>query len=348
LREAFAVFEGIVESREPHAEKGRAESGEEYAYHGWRITLRTQRVYKGPNHATIVVHTGSGGGDCGYPLQPNQRYLVYAYGESADDLGIGICSRTAPLENAGADLRFLRGEPPTEEDLLTPSERRRMEENPGLKNSGATICGRVRRADNQPLAERSVAFLWPATRSGGPDRQNRVYRMLDAEGSFRFRMLEPGAYYLGASEYVPRDEANPYRYQALYPGTQSFGSAGRIDLQPRSSRCPVELVLEAVPLHTLAIRVNLATGGRLPEGISLTIQSMDETPFPVNADGFPDEDGIVRFKNIPAGRYLIQFDSYSEDARRVEAANFEIDVPAGGSEEAVTLYPRRVGGKKPN
>jgi hypothetical protein len=53
----------------------------------------------------VVVYTGWGGGDCGYEFQVGSSYLVYAGGQT--DLGTSICSRTADLGHAQADLAVL-------------------------------------------------------------------------------------------------------------------------------------------------------------------------------------------------------------------------------------------------
>lgn len=56
-------------------------------------------IFKGAGHVggpkerpRITVHTGSGGGDCGYSFSLGAFYLVYAHGETS--LDTSICSRT--------------------------------------------------------------------------------------------------------------------------------------------------------------------------------------------------------------------------------------------------------------
>jgi hypothetical protein len=55
----------------------------------------------------VVVFTGSGGGDCGFPFRRGESYLVYASANTDGWLGTGICGRTAELSRAAADLREL-------------------------------------------------------------------------------------------------------------------------------------------------------------------------------------------------------------------------------------------------
>lgn len=74
------------------------------------VTLRVDRAWKGAESGIVVVLTGSGGGDCGFPFERGESYLVYAHGRPGELLQTGICGRTAELSRAAADLRDL-GEP---------------------------------------------------------------------------------------------------------------------------------------------------------------------------------------------------------------------------------------------
>ena len=80
------------------------------------VTLRVIEAFKGAKAKTVTIHTGSGGGDCGFPFVLFQSYLVYANG-TANDLGTNICSRTKGVGKASlelSELRKLRG--PVSED----------------------------------------------------------------------------------------------------------------------------------------------------------------------------------------------------------------------------------------
>jgi hypothetical protein len=75
-----------------------------------RVMLRVDRAWKGVEAETVTVLTGWGGGDCGFPFERGESYLVYAHGRPGEVLGTGICGRTAELSRAAADVRAL-GEP---------------------------------------------------------------------------------------------------------------------------------------------------------------------------------------------------------------------------------------------
>lgn len=71
------------------------------------VTLQVDRAWKGVESSTVVVMTGMGGGDCGFPFQPGKSYLVYANRGHDGALGTDICGRTAPAAYARADLAAL-------------------------------------------------------------------------------------------------------------------------------------------------------------------------------------------------------------------------------------------------
>jgi Carboxypeptidase regulatory-like domain len=56
----------------------------------------------------VEIRTGTGGGDCGYPFQRTQSYVVYAHENEDGQLVASICSRTAAVDRAQADLAYLR------------------------------------------------------------------------------------------------------------------------------------------------------------------------------------------------------------------------------------------------
>ena len=99
VEQAEAVFSGVVLSTSGERDPAQPER--------WpvEVTLQVTRRWKGPSADTLVVRTGEGGGDCGYPFQVGAEYLVYASGK--DVLYTGICHRTRLVLTAGEDLDVL-------------------------------------------------------------------------------------------------------------------------------------------------------------------------------------------------------------------------------------------------
>jgi hypothetical protein len=106
-RHSSIVFAGVVESiqdmgRDIHSGPGW---GPRY---GRRVTFRTMQWWKGDEQPhTIEIWTGYGGGDCGYPVEAGQSFLVYAYRTNENRFTMGICSRNAALVCAMRDLEQL-------------------------------------------------------------------------------------------------------------------------------------------------------------------------------------------------------------------------------------------------
>jgi hypothetical protein len=81
---------------------------------GFTIFFKVTTSWKGVEKSLISVSTGRGGGDCGYPFQADQEYLVYAnhaYGNPNKYLVTSICSRTTEIPNASEDLNYLQSRP---------------------------------------------------------------------------------------------------------------------------------------------------------------------------------------------------------------------------------------------
>ena len=66
------------------------------------VKFNVSRVWKGPRSDTITIKTVRSEASCGYEFEEGRRYIVFARnGET------GLCSRTAGLGNAVADLAAL-------------------------------------------------------------------------------------------------------------------------------------------------------------------------------------------------------------------------------------------------
>lgn len=122
---ADVVFAGVVTSIEdprgdrlralPEHERLAAQSegldGSWGPHYGRKVTFRVMQWWKTDNIApSVEVWTGYGGGDCGYPVETGKSYVVYSRRDSRNQLGLGICGRTAALICASDDLEQL-GEP---------------------------------------------------------------------------------------------------------------------------------------------------------------------------------------------------------------------------------------------
>src|SRR5215470_662562 len=85
------------------------EKGNKIVYDVGTIRFLVQENYKGAPGYEVEIHSGTGGGDCGYWFLRNESYVVYAYGDPQTGLSTNICTRTSHVSQAGEDLEFLRG-----------------------------------------------------------------------------------------------------------------------------------------------------------------------------------------------------------------------------------------------
>ena len=63
--------------------------------------------WKGPASTSLVIWTGAGGGDCGYPFEVGRRYLIFALATDSSRLSAHSCSLTQLLDGAGKYVRAL-------------------------------------------------------------------------------------------------------------------------------------------------------------------------------------------------------------------------------------------------
>ena len=75
---------------------------------GRRVEVAVIEPFRGFQLSQVTLETGYGGGDCGYPFEMGQSYLVYANRTGEGHLTTSICSRTRPVRDAAEDLAYAR------------------------------------------------------------------------------------------------------------------------------------------------------------------------------------------------------------------------------------------------
>jgi hypothetical protein len=79
-----------------------------------RVRVAVREAFAGAvSGAEIDIFTGWGDADCGFAFEPGREYLIYTYTKSDGSLGTGLCSPTKKIEEASADLAYLRAVPAT-------------------------------------------------------------------------------------------------------------------------------------------------------------------------------------------------------------------------------------------
>ena len=67
------------------------------------VGFEVSTVWKGPSYATAYLTTARSEASCGFTFDEGEEYIVY----SRDGSTVSLCSRTALLENAEAELNEL-------------------------------------------------------------------------------------------------------------------------------------------------------------------------------------------------------------------------------------------------
>ena len=101
-KDSQAVFSGKVLKVVRNPEK-----------HQITVVIKAEKSWKGTVPKKITITTASDSALCGYNFEVRQSYLIYAQGADAKNLQTNLCTRTARIADAKADLKALgRGKIP--------------------------------------------------------------------------------------------------------------------------------------------------------------------------------------------------------------------------------------------
>jgi hypothetical protein len=223
----------------------------------------------------IVVDTGLGGGDCGYPFVPGTRYLVYA-SVHGGRLYAGICGETKPAVMAEGVLRELRA----------MRDHKRLDDIFGTIGMAPKGNGWDDLPETQPLTGVPVR----ATAGSGVAFSTQT----DNRGAYAFPSLPSGTYTVEPD--FPTGFARPPG--PLTAEVRTGGAACRVDSFVRADGQITGTVVDA--------------SGRAIPGL-VTIQPADpaEAAVAQRRGGMPGYrtglDGKFSLPELPAGRYRLVF-----------------------------------------
>ena len=106
LEKFSAVFAGkVVSVQHSYDPNATSVSPEDRTTVGFEVST----VWKGLAHEEMDITTPPTGGSCGFTFIEGEEYIVYGYDSAYADGGytVGICSRTALLDRAQADIDAL-------------------------------------------------------------------------------------------------------------------------------------------------------------------------------------------------------------------------------------------------
>lgn len=323
------IFEGSVEKQElksgsPGA-PSTALSMTGFGSHR-EVTFNVLRAYRGNASGSITVLTGLGGGDCGFDFETGKQYLVYASRVNTEVLFTSICSGTSSLEDAGPALRFLRGEPPTPDDLLDPQSYYKK----FTSQQFGTACGRVTKLDGNALGKASVDMT-QVRDDPFPPKSASDPNMSKPDGSFCIPGISPGKYVLTAET---TDFDHDFRWMGYYPGVSKRADATVIEVKPGANLRNLGFTVRKESLYTVSFRIQSSDGSPVPlNNLRVRIDSPDRDELAYHEDQH-EEDGEYTVGYVPPGHYFvrtyIQMDNPEQkvpvELTKWRMANQEIDI----------------------
>jgi hypothetical protein len=104
------VFSGIVTEISSASQGALSPGSVTSARHELSVRVAVDEKYRDTIGSEVVVSTGLGGGDCGFPFERGEAYLVYAYlNPESQQLETSICTLTKRLADAQDDLSYIKG-----------------------------------------------------------------------------------------------------------------------------------------------------------------------------------------------------------------------------------------------
>jgi len=296
------IFEGSVEKQElkagtigaPSNAMSMTTSGAHRA-----VSISVLRSYRGQAIGNVIVLTGVGGGDCGFDFQTGKQYLVYADRISPESLFTSICTGTSPVEHAGPALRLLRGEAPSDDDLLDPESYYKKF---GSQWTG-TACGRVSKPDGSPVDKASVEMTQvrdeplPPMSASDPD-------LSKPDGSFCVQYITPGKYLLTAEK---TDYDADIRWMGYYPGVAKHSEAVPIEVHAGDNLADLRFTVRRQSVYTVSFRIVTPDGSPLPlERLGVSIDSPERDALSYHLTQNRSEEGYYTVGYVPPGRYLVR------------------------------------------
>ena len=273
------VFAGTVASK-AGGEEPRGKGI--FALTDYEVHFSATEVFRGTSRpgAEIVVYTGHGGGECGYPFVIGKRYLVYT-SQFKDKLSTSICTETAPevmVSGTIRELRMLR-EQGRGDDLFG---------NVGMGPRGAGFEDLI---EIQPLSGVPVR----ATGRGG----SRFSTTTDDRGAYRFASLPPGAYRV--EEDLPAGFSRPDQR-----ATEEFS----VDILKNSAGAQCRVSAFPKPDGVIAGKVVDSKRNGVPGFITVQPSDPAEAQRALHHGGLPGdatEDGTFSLPQLPPGKYQLIF-----------------------------------------
>ena len=272
---ADAVFIGSVRKSERREPKKNGEPSDVFS--GWITHVQVEKVFKGENIPEAIFYSRLTSSRPIY--REGQQWLFYAYYEKKTQMwSIRNCDRSALIENAADDLRYLQALPASAQKTRLSGALERYENDPvkGLTRDENLSGVKVKVSDGQKTYE--------------------VYT--DNDGAYEIYGLPPG-------QYDVQPEIPPglkLRFKFRYGELDSSGGK-RVKVALREKSCAnVDFTFSADT--SISGKVFGADGRAMPN-VCLSLQPKGKTVVDNSLFDCADEQGRYELRDIPPGEYII-------------------------------------------
>jgi len=327
-RTTDVVFEGKVESAEVKWRLVDAQIGEvipadlEEGEPEMRISFEVLHDYSTTQQKHLQLTTGLGGGDCGFPFEIGERYLVDAYRDESGEISTGICSKTALLEDSETELAYLRGDPEIPETAPR-----------NVSHPTGQLCGHlvldngIRPADGEVFLFRERSSSLMPSEEADPG----------ADGSFCITDILPGKYFM-VFNYGP--EHSPTSF-AFFPGVSKLSEAKAVEISAGQPTSHVLFKVNPQKTYTVSGKISDFSKGQRQAQPKVLLLSADRFLLALSYEQEVATDGKFTFPQVLPGKYwaIVDVESNTGSNTRWSTKKVEVDVDGNVRDLALELIP---------
>lgn len=280
FQEAKAVFVGkVISSKDVAAQEQIRDKAYTYTERHFRFVVAES--LKNLSKSEVDINAGRVDSSCYQGFTIGESYLIYAYGDSAEALGAGACTRTSNLSYASDDLYYLRA-------LLrgVPEPR---------------VYGSVTRIDNdltKPTSARVVPMEGVKVIIEGAGRQFEA--VTNKQGLYSLFKVPDGRY--------KARPMLPDKYSTYYPAEEEFilGSKQQDSYPPVQRGAGAYASFQIGWKNSMSGRILDAEGNPIVRAKAAVMLTHGSNPIVIEEDEYDHHpDGKYQFSGLTPGKYLL-------------------------------------------
>jgi len=243
---------------------------------GYSMRFAVDESLKGDLGTEVIIETGSGGGDCGTPLAPGGKFLIFAYKSEDGKLWTGLCSGNRAIGTGSSDNQL-------------------VEQYRSLVRRGTgSIFGHLSFAEpiwNQNDLEEGNDKPFGAVRVVARSPRFTVAVQADKDGLYQFDSLPPGKYTVVPDISTQMDF--DHEYEDRYQVDLSAGGCAQVNFRVQ-------------PITRIKGHIARPPGveSKLIEVVAVPVHAMILNQFSGKTD-FAGDDGRFDLWPLPPGDYYV-------------------------------------------